>query len=196
MGSRLAFTAIIRVIALSRTISRRVYRLALVSSVLLGSTAAPADATFLYDFQSGGAFSFSWTQEVFKEDFWVFNDPYDGNPDGPLLTLTEEASCDVDQIVVDGNGILNFRHNEIEVFGRGPSGLPHSCGYLFGFSTQRFDHLGTYFSGGGPARLTISEVPENGPTWLLSALAIVGVYLTRRRLSSAASTASLMPDVR
>ena len=182
MGSRLAFTAAIPLIALSRKISRRVYRLALVSSLLLCGTAAPADAAFLYDFQSGGVFSFSWMQEVFKEDFWVFNDPYDGNPDGPLLTLTEEASCDVTNIVVDGNGILNFRRNEIEVFGRGPSGLPASCGYLFGFGSQRFDHLGTYLSDGGPARLTISDVPDGGPTWLLSTLGILFVVGTRRLL--------------
>src|SRR5215211_6486704 len=128
------------------------FRPALIAAVaLVALSPRSADATFLYEFQSGSDLSFSWTQEIFHEDFWVFNDPYDGNPDGPLSTLAEPADCDVSQIVVDGDGFTGTfpGGNEIEVFGRGPSGFPGSCMYLFGFGSQRFTQLGTYLSGGG-----------------------------------------------
>ena len=138
-------------------------------------TAQPVAATVLWEFQSDGELSFSWTQEVFKEDFWVFNDPYDGNPDGPLLTLTEPAGCNVFQIVVDGDGFTGAipGGNEIEVFGN------PLCFYNIGFGSQRFDHLGTYISHAGV--LTISEVPDLGSTAMLLALGI-GALAIRRRI--------------
>ena len=184
MALREAFIHALTVtLAWPRAVSPSVRRVTLVA-VLLTLLAAPGNATVLYDFQSGGALSFSWTQDVFHEDFWVFNDPYDGNPDGPLLTLTEPPGCDVFQIVVDGDGFTGTvpGGNEIEVFGR--DGSPLGCFFLFGFGSQRFDHFGTYTS--DTATLRISEVPDAGPTWLLGALGFASVAfaarLTRRRL--------------
>lgn len=140
-------------------------------------TASSAHATVLWEFDSGAELSFSWMQEVFNEDFFVFNDPYDGNPDGPLSSLTEPAGCNVFQVVVDADGFVGTipGGNEIEVFG-----TPF-CFFNFGFGDQRFTQLGTYTS--GSATLTISEVPDSGPTWLLGAISLSALLVRRRRLA-------------
>ena len=44
---------------------------------------SPAAASIIYTYDHFGLYSFSFVREQIVEDFFVFNDPYHGHPDGP-----------------------------------------------------------------------------------------------------------------
>jgi hypothetical protein len=136
---------------------------------------SPAIASVIYTYDHLGLYSFSFEREQIVEDFFVFNDPYDGHPDGPLLTLTEPTNCNITQVIVDA--LFNLERNEIEVHGfcTNPFGLMAD---QIGFN-ERFDHLGTY-AGLGGGTLTIAQVPDPGPTWLVGALGMFAVVVMGR----------------
>ena len=88
-------------------------------------------------------------------------------------------------MIVDG--LFNFQRNEIEVHGlcTNPFGIMAD---QIGFN-ERFDHLGTY-AGLGGGTLTIAEVPERGPTWLVSALGMLAIVVAGRRYRRVGRTSS------
>ncbi|HEX6062609.1 MAG TPA: hypothetical protein VFZ04_00245 [Longimicrobiales bacterium] len=170
-----------------------------VAAVLLW-TAKPAEATYIYTFDAGGAtgsvgsttpISFSFLHETLgPAHLGGFNWP-EINEDctrgicrSDFLAISLPAHCQI-------STVMDFRFevigrdfaNELEMLGfcrNLVTGAPESLFGLVFHWLEPFDHVGTYISGGGPATLTIAEVADVGSTAPMFALGIAALGLRRR----------------
>jgi len=142
-------------------------------------TAKPAEATVLYEFESGSV-SFSFVLDQIR-CCWGFHPPEIGS--AGLLTLTTPPGCGLTSIdIYQRFPGLPPPNGGSRVEGFGMCGPPASIG-LFGILAifpEPWTQLGTYTALGGGATMTISEVPDSVSTALMFVLGIGALGLRRR----------------